>query len=94
MVGKLENRSDIFWVLCSVCVCKCGARVAGHAREATRSLQVGCTRLGPTLGVFFGPQNVSVVLLPHRLRINADRIERRNRTECDFLGVLSDPHLY
>ena len=32
-------------------------------------------------------------LIPLRPIISADRIERRNRTECDFLGVLSDPHL-
>jgi hypothetical protein len=31
--------------------------------------------------------------LPLQPTINTNRIERRNRTECDFLGVLSDPHL-
>ena len=38
------------------CACKCDTRVAGHAREATLSLQVVCPRLGHTLGVFFGPK--------------------------------------
>ena len=46
----------LFFGVLRVCACKCGTRVAGHAREATRSLQVVCTRLGPTLGVFFGPK--------------------------------------
>ena len=46
----------LFFGVLRVCACKCGTRVAGHAREATRSLQVVCTRLGPILGVFFGPK--------------------------------------
>ena len=46
----------LFFGVLRVCACKCGTRVAVHAREATRSLQVVCTRLGPTLGVLFGPK--------------------------------------
>ena len=36
---------------------------------------------------------LSAWLVPLRRIIDADRIERWNGTSCDFLGVLSDPHL-
>ena len=54
MVGKLKKQSKRFVGIVHVCACKCRIRVAVLGRKLIQSLQVVCTRLDFTLGVWLG----------------------------------------